>query len=539
MSSVFDLLNEWMTNRSWWFSASKEIDTYLHDKFGHLFDSCDSSMDPTDFPRMLLGRIILHDQLIRHCVRDEPANHIVAYHLQLALKLTSFVLDNFNAFLDVYSVQEWSFILLPLRHTQQFENIVRASSVAWNLTRIHRDTDSQNILKYFLKATYERMPTSQDRFIRLHTVPDIASPDTNLVARYHHLFDVQNITTAADLDEVVLDTIIGNAIGNSLDASNFIVSLSGGVDSMLLLHGLIKYRDAHQNKAIVICAVHINYTNKPSAHEEEEFLAEWCRYRCVPLITRRIEEIQREPCMSLGLRDTYETYTRKVRYNTYKAAWARFDRCRDKSPVVLLGHNRDDCIENIITNMTYQTKHQNMKGMDMSGVVDDVVFVRPFLSLPKSSIRSLARRHGVPHFHDSTPSWSQRGRIRDIVVPSLNEWDRRSIDGLLAMSDTMKELYACMEAMVDDLVENTHDGVMHIQLNALKKLNRTAWKMYFTKLTFLHISQSSIESMMNMMHQWCNFARREPRTFMLNKKVKATVKALDTDGLCCLTTTIM
>ena len=60
--------------------------------------------------------------------------------------------------------------------------------------------------------------------------------------------------------------------------------------------------------------------------------------------------------MCNDLRDIYEAYTKKIRFNCYK----KFD----KHPIVILGHNKDDCFENILTNIAYNSKYDNLKGIE-------------------------------------------------------------------------------------------------------------------------------------------------------------------------------
>ena len=153
--------------------------------------------------------------------------------------------------------------------------------------------------------------------------------------------------------------------------------------------------------------------------------------------------------MEYGLRDVYESYTKRVRFETYKVASG------DHMPNVLLGHNRDDTIENVITNITYCSKYDNLTGMEKISEQDGVYVCRPMLDVPKTEIRLFAKEAGIPHFHDSTPSWSQRGKIRDSIIPALSSWDARSIPGLLELSYVVKEMYGIAQVQVQHMLSST------------------------------------------------------------------------------------
>ena len=56
-------------------------------------------------------------------------------------------------------------------------------------------------------------------------------------------------------------------------------------------------------------------------------------------------------------RDIYEDITKKIRFDMYKKI------CEKHNCVIALGHNKDDCIENIFANIAKQQKMIILKGM--------------------------------------------------------------------------------------------------------------------------------------------------------------------------------
>lgn len=46
---------------------------------------------------------------------------------------------------------------------------------------------------------------------------------------------------------------------------------------------------------------------------------------------------------------------------------------------------------------------------------------RPLLTHVKDTIYAFAHHYGVPYFKDSTPSWSTRGKLRNQLMPLLQE----------------------------------------------------------------------------------------------------------------------
>ncbi|CAJ1931776.1 unnamed protein product [Cylindrotheca closterium] len=64
--------------------------------------------------------------------------------------------------------------------------------------------------------------------------------------------------------------------------------------------------------------------------------------------------------------------------------------------------------------------------LDLSGMTavsqnDGVTLLRPLLSLEKSFVFDYAHTFGVPYFKDTTPHWSTRGKLRNKLIPLLQE----------------------------------------------------------------------------------------------------------------------
>jgi tRNA(Ile)-lysidine synthase TilS/MesJ len=177
----------------------------------------------------------------------------------------------------------------------------------------------------------------------------------------------------------------------------------------------------------------------------------WTKYLGVKLYIRDIKEINRSECMGWDLRNLYESYTRDTRYQTYYNV-AKSNGWNDGSWGIILNHNHDDCIENIFTNIVNKTKYENLYGMEFDSNIDfkstKLNFIRPMLTISKEQIYNFAHKTNIPYLFDSTPKWSQRGQIRDIVKPVLIEWNKSSIDRLDELSSVLTDCVGCVDMLV-------------------------------------------------------------------------------------------
>ena len=119
-----------------------------------------------------------------------------------------------------------------------------------------------------------------------------------------------------------------------------------------------------------------------------------------------------------------------------------------------MGHNRDDSLENVISNIKKERSYQNLFGMNLVGNEKDVTLFRPLLSVWKRDIVTFAQKYKVPFVYDSTPAWSERGKMRDILFPFLNQFDSRILDGLFSLSTNFKEIYKVYENSLPEMEYN-------------------------------------------------------------------------------------
>jgi tRNA(Ile)-lysidine synthetase-like protein len=504
----------WFEHPEWWFNAPPEVDRFLEEKFtkwiesAHRYISFDLQVrHEFTSKEEYVGLIILFDQIPRHAYRTTYGAHCVQYYLQYAVHYAEYFSHRYEyGQLNAY---EWSFVKLPWRHAENIWMIRNTMSDIWQKLHIAKFTPKcpkeLAHLRRFLRATYERYP-----FHIYHELDYIP-----YVLHEKSLFENEDgYRMYKDLLAYCPETIALREPNNSIKKTqlwstiatqihhkkNYIISLSGGIDSMVCTYTTALKLREHM-KHINICAVHINYSNRPECSQEEDFLRDWCRFIDIPLYIRRIDEIHRKESMHEELRETYETYTRNVRYATYKHVWNKYFCIENNNalPQVILGHNKDDCFENILTNITHCSKYDNLEGMSAEGVQDGISFIRPFLKIPKADIYKFSRDYNIPHLATSTPNWSMRGQIRDNVKPELAKWNPSIIQGLHELSDRMGELNQILIIYVDMHLEKLQNQNGCIEFtNAAEILeSQIYWKTLIYKYSGCLPSVKSIVSLVS------------------------------------------
>lgn len=205
--------------------------------------------------------------------------------------------------------------------------------------------------------------------------------------------------------------------------SCYVVSLSGGVDSMVITT-ILKLLEKN-----VEC-IHINYNNREESTIETGFLQYWCDANAIKLHYLNIDFAKRGEIN----RAVYENKTKEMRFELYNSVLASSAAKR-----IILGHHDDDIIENIVSNVCKANDLTNLTVMLPECVISDVPISRPLIGKRKQSVYSFSGKYKVPYFKDTTPLWSVRGKFRHCLLPQLIDTYPNVEQNLLKISTQSQE----------------------------------------------------------------------------------------------------
>lgn len=464
--SLYELYNIWFDNQHYWFST--DFDEYLS-TFFDLTDNLISNFTKIDN----IATIILYDQIARHYFRNTQSHHILTYFSYKASLISQKILHKYT-----FNDNELFFLYLPYRHIFHFEMIDKIINI---YTQKYLQS-SQKFYKKIINSTISKSIYMRNRFSILTQDNNIDNMLFHSILEYNPIIPIKQST-----DPFFLDSITSKYKNNS----PIIVSLSGGVDSNVLLHVCSFLK-------IPVIALHINYNNRNTCSLEENFLKYYCKKLNIPLYIRKITELNRNICHKNGLRDIYEALTKKIRFKMYLQLQEIYGKC-----YVALGHNLDDCFENIITNISKNQKYENLHGMNSFSTIDNIEFFRPFLNIPKAKIIEYAYKYGIPFLEDSTPSWSMRGKIRDIIRPAFDELDL--IPSFIQLSNNISSIVNIIEEIVLPLFETNE--VSNIPYDEY------FWKQFFYRKN-VKVSNKCMKEFIMYLKR---FSKNKP-CFVMNKK---------------------
>ena len=204
-----------------------------------------------------------------------------------------------------------------------------------------------------------------------------------------------------------------NALEQSLPIINppIVVGLSGGQDSMTLLHAM-------QVNNLAPIAAHFNHKLREDSDQEAAFVRDYCLAEGLPF--REGEGDVKTYSEEMGL--SVEEAARILRYQFL------FDIARvEFAGAVAVAHQANDQVETILMNLLRGTGARGLTGMQIVSLPnpwsDTIPLVRPLLDLNKSQIQEYIQEHQLPTLEDPSNKdlAFHRNNIRHSLVPKLEE----------------------------------------------------------------------------------------------------------------------
>lgn len=213
-----------------------------------------------------------------------------------------------------------------------------------------------------------------------------------------------------------------------------LVAVSGGVDSMVLLH-VLKELDYD------ISVAHMNFQLRGDASDQDEtFVRDRCAHLKVSFASKKvdIESEKRENGLSTQMA------ARKLRYDWFD------ELCHENGfTKIATAHHLNDSFETMLLNLV---KGTGIKGLSGIPATNDKV-VRPLLDNAKEDLTKYAKDEGIIWREDSSNADSkyQRNLIRNEVIPFLEKINPSLIETFKSTSDRVIGANAVVENVVDQL----------------------------------------------------------------------------------------
>jgi len=224
-----------------------------------------------------------------------------------------------------------------------------------------------------------------------------------------------------------------------------LVAVSGGADSVCLLHVLWKLR---QVLHLSVYAAHYEHGIRGEESARDcAFVEKWCAEREIPLTVEHGSVPAYAEQHGMGL----EEAARTLRYAFLERTRWALDCTR-----IATAHTMDDQAETVLFHLSRGSGLSGLTGIPpVRGWI-----IRPFLCVRRQEIEACLAENGLTHVEDSTNSSLDctRNRIRHCVLPELKQVSGGTVEAIFRSSELLRSDEECLSALADRCLENCGAG---------------------------------------------------------------------------------
>lgn len=307
-----------------------------------------------------------------------------------------------------------------------------------------------------------------------------------------------------------------------------LVALSGGADSVFLLHFLLKFKNRFK---IDVAAFHLNHKLRGrSASADEKFCTEFCNKNKTKLVrvSKDVKAFAKQMKLSI------EEAGREIRYNELNKAAKKM-----KCTKIATAHNSSDNVETILLNFT---KGSGLNGLVGIPVIRDNI-IRPTLCLSSEEIRKYLKQNKIAFCVDESNLNSdyERNFLRNEIIPKLKQrLNPRLEEKINNTAKIVSDINFYLENEIGSLSKNAlkfNGKEFEIKLKQILKLDKSFLKIFLKKVIeknfHIELSSENIFSLIDLLNLQTGksvqlkediVATRERSEIMIRRKSSAGIQ---------------
>jgi tRNA(Ile)-lysidine synthase len=239
--------------------------------------------------------------------------------------------------------------------------------------------------------------------------------------------------------------------------SRFFIAVSGGIDSMVLVHLFQHFR-------FEFGLLHCNFKLRGDESDADmRFIHDYAEANNLQLKIGffETEKIAKEMKVSI------QVAARELRYQ-----WFYEQMVENNVDFVATAHHLDDCLETFLINLSRGTGLEGLTGIPIQ---NDKIF-RPLLPFSREEIEDYATKNNIKWREDSSNASDKylRNKIRHLIVPVLKEINPTFLDSFQKTLNNLKEAQSIVNdgeyIIYKEVVTENENGTLLFDLKKLLQL---------------------------------------------------------------------
>lgn len=244
------------------------------------------------------------------------------------------------------------------------------------------------------------------------------------------------------------------------EGARCLVALSGGGDSVALLHLLAELREP---LGIELCAAHLDHGLREESREDRHFARELCRGMGIPFAAARFDVRAHARLRGLSV----EAAGRELRYRFLRQAQRRLG-----ASAILTAHTADDQAETVLLRVLSGTGVSGLAAIrPRRGPVR-----RPLLPFTREELRAYLRAAAHAWREDASNEvpGAPRTRVRLLLLPLLKDWNPQVIHALARLARAAREDDRCLARLARRHARRAEEvgEALQLDLDPLDRLPR-------------------------------------------------------------------
>lgn len=213
------------------------------------------------------------------------------------------------------------------------------------------------------------------------------------------------------------------------EGATVLVGVSGGPDSMALLHYLHSQKQNWDWRLIVVSIDHSLRGDESKA--DIDYVAEFCSMHEIPFVPGKVEVNQFKKEKRVGTQEA----ARQLRYTFFETTMKQY-----QADYLALGHHGDDQIETMFMRMTRSANPSLLKGIPYKRPFSDGYIVRPFLSVDKQMIEAYCIENEITPRRDPSNQDDiyTRNYFRHHLIPLLKQQNPNLHQSIQRLSESIQ-----------------------------------------------------------------------------------------------------
>jgi len=207
------------------------------------------------------------------------------------------------------------------------------------------------------------------------------------------------------------------------DGARVVVGVSGGADSVALLH--ILHRLGYD-----LTVAHLNHSIRGAdADDDEAFVKALCKQLGVECVTHKTDV----PALAKAKGISLEMAAREARHHFFQTL--------EKAPAVCLAHHADDQLETFFLRAARGTGPAGLGGMKSFQTLEKLTLARPMLGVRRSEIFQWLEKEGLEWREDASNADESipRNLVRHQILPTLGKINERTAENILRTMEILRD----------------------------------------------------------------------------------------------------